>query len=138
MDTRKGSRLVRMGAWAALIAGAALVVKVAHIFAVDGSEHVLQAILYLGGIALAIPAAIGVGASYGSTKPRKVGWGFLAFFGFVFFIMMLSDAVGAAIGAVYDAPAYVGDEVPIALAGLAWLAVGYRLLNKGDRSVGTA
>lgn len=138
MDVQKGSGLVRIGAWAALIAGAALVVKVAHIFAVDGSEYMLQGILYLGGIALGIPAAIGVGASYGSTIPRKVALGFLAFFGFVFFIMMLSDAVGGAIEAVVDAPAYVGDEVPVALAGIAWLAVGYRLLNRSDRSVSTA
>lgn len=136
--TRQGSKLVHVGAWAALITGAALVVKVAHIFATDGSEATLHGVLYLGGIVVGILGAAGVGAAYGSTRARKVGLGVLTFFGFIFFLMMLSDGVGAAIDAVLDAPAYVADEFPIALAGAAWLVIGYKLLNKAGRPTQTA
>ena len=122
--------MVRIGAWAALIAGAALVVKVAHIFAADGAESTIQSVLYLGGAVLAILGAAGVGAHYGSTRPRKVALGIGAFFLFAFFLTMLSDGVGSVIETVVDDPAYVADEIPIALAGLGWLAVGYKLLNK--------
>ena len=132
-ETKQGSKMVRVGAWAALIAGAALVVKVAHIFATDGSDSILQGVLYIGGILMGILAAAGVGAAYGSTRPKKIGLGVLTFFGFVFFLMMLSDGVGAAIDAIVDAPAYVADEFPIALAGAAWLVIGYKLLNKAER-----
>lgn len=132
MATAEGSKLVRIGAWAALIAGAALVIKVAHIFATDGSDHIIQPVLYLGGIVLGVVGAVGVGARYGSTRLKKVGLGVLTFFGFIFFLMMLSDAMQGLINAIVDAPAYVGDEVPVALAGLAWLFVGYRLLNSTD------
>ena len=121
------SRMVRIGAWAALVAGAALMIKVAHIFVVDGDESTIQAVLYIGGILLAIVAAAGVGARYGSSRAKKVALGFAAFVGFIFFLMMLSDGVGAAISAVADVPEYVSDETPIALAGLAWVLVGYKL-----------
>lgn len=132
-ETKQGSKMVRVGAWAALISGAALVVKVVHIFATDGSDSILQGVLYLGGILMSIVAAAGVGAAYGSTRPKRIGLGVLTFFGFVFFLMMLSDGVGAAIDAIVDAPAYVADEFPIALAGAAWLVIGYKLLNEAER-----
>jgi hypothetical protein len=134
----RDSKMVRIGAWAALITGAALVVKVAHIFATDGSDSVLHPILYIGGIAIGILGAAGVGAAYGSSRLKKIGLGVGTFFLFMFFIMMLSDAVGAAVDAVVDAPAYVADEFPIALAGLAWLVTGYKLLNKTGRSTQVA
>lgn len=131
---REGSRVVRIGAWAALAAGAALVVKVAHIFATDGAESTIQAILYLGGAALGILGAAGVGAGFGRTRSRKIAIGVVTFVGFAFFLTMLSDPVGAFLDAVVDAPAYVGDELPIALAGLGWLFVGYKLLNRSERT----
>jgi hypothetical protein len=43
------------------------------------------------------------------------------------YITMLSDGVKGLINAVADVPAYVADEAPIALIGLVWLFVGYRL-----------
>lgn len=132
-ETKQDSKMVRAGAWAALITGAALVVKVAHIFATDGSDSTLHGVLYLGGILMGILAAAGVGAAYGSTRPKKSGLGVLTFFGFVFFLTMLSDGVGAALDAIVDAPAYVADEFPIAVAGTAWLVIGYKLLNKAER-----
>lgn len=121
------SRMVRIGGWAAVVAGAALLIKVAHIFVVDGEESLIQVVLYLGAILVAIVAAAGVGARYGSTRGKKISIGFAAFFGFIFFLTMLSDGIGAAIDALADVPEYVSDEAPIALAGIAWLVVGYKL-----------
>lgn len=121
------SRMVRIGGWAAVVAGAALLIKVAHIFVVDGEESLIQVVLYLGAILVAIIAAAGVGDRYGSTRGKKISIGFAAFFGFIFFLTMLSDGVGAAIDALADVPEYVSDEAPIALAGIAWLVVGYKL-----------
>jgi hypothetical protein len=134
MATRsQGSKMVRIGAWAALAAGAALVVKVAHIYATDGADSTIQAVLYLGGAALGILGAAGVGAGYGTTRPRKIALGVLTFFGFAFFLTMLSDSIGSLVESVVDGPAYVADEFPIALAGLGWLFAGYKLLNRSDR-----
>lgn len=121
------SKAVQIGAWGALTAGAAFVIKVAQIFATDGADHPIQGILYVGGMLLAIVGAIGVGAYYGSTTAKKIGFGVLAFFLFMFFIMFLSDGMEALVAAVSDAPAYVEEELPIAVIGLAWLFVGYRL-----------
>jgi hypothetical protein len=132
MASREASRVVRVGAWAALAAGAALVVKVAHIFATDGSAKTLPAILYIAGFVLGMVGAAGIGSYYGGTRLTKIALGIGTFLGFVFFMMMLSDGVGAAIDAVVDAPAYVADEAPIALAGLAWLFAGYKLLKNSD------
>ena len=125
----EGSKAVQIGAWAALAAGAAFVVKVTQIFATDGADHPIQAILYVAGMLLAIGGAVGVGAYYGSTTAKKVGFGLLAFFAFMFFIMFLSDGVEALVAAATDAPEYVEEELPIALLGLGWLFVGYRMLK---------
>ena len=129
---RQGSKVVRLGAWAGLATGAALVVKVAHIFATDGADQAIQGVLYIGAILLGIVGAAGIGAYYGSTRLKRVALGVLTFFGFIFFLMMLSDAVGALVEAVVDRPEYVAEEAPIALAGLAWLVAGYRLLKNSD------
>lgn len=129
----RDSRLVQIGGWAALICGAALLVKVANIFLVEGANNPIQPALYLGAIAVATVAAAGVGARYGSSKAKKVAIGVATFVGFVFFLMMLSDAIGGLIDGVADVPAYVPDEAPIALAGIAWLIVGYKLRASTDR-----
>ena len=134
METN-GSKVVRVGAVAGLIAGAALLIKVAHIFVLDGAEQPIQGVLYLGGIVLTIAAAAGVGARYGSRALTKTLLGFGAFFAGVFFLMMLSDGVKAAIQAVADVPEYVATEIPVALMGLVWLVVGYRLWRAGSTSV---
>jgi len=110
-----------------------LMIKVAHIFVVDGDESTIQAVLYLGGILLATVAAAGVGARYGSSRAKKIAFGFAAFLGFIFFLMILSDGVGAAVDAIADVPEYVADETPIALAGLAWFLVGYKLRTSSTR-----
>lgn len=130
------SRVVRIGAWAALAAGASLVVKVAHIFATDGSDQTIHGVLYLGAILLGMLGAAGVGALYGSSRLKKVGLGFLTFFVFVFFLMMLSDGMKAAINAVADVPEYVATEIPVAVAGLFWLVIGYKLWATTERSRG--
>jgi hypothetical protein len=127
------SKVVRIGAWAALVTGAVLLVKVAHIFVVDGEEYSIQGILYLAGVVLAIGGAAGIGARYGSSRPRRIALGFAAFFGFLFFLTMLSDGVGALVEAVSDGPQYVADEMPIALAGIVWLIAGYKLRSSSDR-----
>ena len=89
------SKVVRVGAWGALLAGAALLVKVAHIFVVDGADSTIHGVLYLGGLVLGIAGAAGVGARYGSTRVKKIAIGFGTFFLFIFFLMMLSDAVAS-------------------------------------------
>lgn len=127
------SNMVWIGTWAALLAGAALLVKVAHIFVVDGKESPIQVVLYLGGILIGMVAAAGVGARYGATRGKKILIAFAAYFAFIFFLMVLSDAVGAAIDALADVPQYVSDEAPIALAGIAWLVVGYKLRSSSAR-----
>lgn len=129
---RRDSKMVQAGAWGALAAGAALVIKVAQIFATDGADHPIQAVLYIGGILLGILGAAGVGSYYGSTTPKKVGLGVGTFLLFLVFMMGLSDGIGSLVAAVTDGPAYVADEVPIALVGLAWLFVGYRLMKGSD------
>jgi hypothetical protein len=76
---------------------------------------------------LAIPAAAGVGARFGASRWSKTGLGVGTFVGFLFFLMMLSDGVKAAIHAVVDVPEYVATELPVAMVGVVWLAIGYRL-----------
>lgn len=125
----EGSKTVQVGAWGALAAGTAFVVKVAQIFATDGADHPIQGFLYVGGMLLGIVGAVGVGAYFGSTTATKVGFGLLAFFLFMFFIMFLSDGMSSLVAAVTDGPAYVEEELPIAFIGLGWLFVGYRLLK---------
>lgn len=128
---------MRIGAWAALAAGAAMVIKVAHIFATDGSDLPIHGVLYLGAILLTIFGAAGVGARYGASRMGKVGIGFAAFFGSVFFLMMLSDGVKAAIHAVVEVPEHVATELPVALAGIVWLVLGYKLWTATGRPTAT-
>lgn len=135
METKR-SKVVRIGGIAALIAGAAMLVKVAHIFATDGSDQMVHGVLYLGAIVLTIGGAAGVGARYGRSRVTKSLLGFGAFFASVFFLMMLSDGVKAAIHAVADVPEYVATEIPVALAGLVWLLAGYRLWKTGEGGEG--
>lgn len=126
-----GSTAVRIGAWGALAAGAAFVVKVTHIFALDGAEHPVHGVLYVAGIVLGVVGASGVGAYYGRSVTTRIGFGVLAFVLFMLFLLTLSDGVGAVVDALFAGQAYVADEVPVALVGMAWLAVGYRLLVAG-------
>lgn len=125
----EGSRAVQVGAWGALAAGAAFVIKVAQIFATDGADHPIQGFLYVGGMLLGIVGAVGVGAYFGATTAKKIGFGLLAFFLFMFFIMFLSDGIESLTAAVTDVPGYVEEELPVAIIGLGWLFVGYRLLR---------
>lgn len=115
-----------------MAAGAAFLVKVAHIFATDGSDHTIQGVLYLGGILLGIAGAVGVGARYGSTRLKKFGVGLAAFFGVMFFLTVLSDGVKALINSVADVPEYVATEIPVALLGAVWLVAGYKLWTSNE------
>ena len=134
----KPSRVVRAGAVAGVIAGAAMLIKVAHIFVLDGAEQPIQGVLYLGGIVLTIAAAAGVGGRFGRRPLTKALLGFGAFFVTLFFLTMLSDGVKAGIHAVADVPEYVATEIPVALVGLVWLVVGYRLWRASSTSLRSA
>ena len=125
---RPESRLVRWGAIAAMVAGAALVLKVTFIFVTDGNaSDSITAALYIGGYLIPLFAAAGIAAKFASRWFTRVGVWFGVFLLHAMYITMLSDGVKGLINAVADVPTYVGDEGPVALIGLVWLVVGYKL-----------
>ena len=125
---RSESRLVRWGAIAAMVAGAALVLKVTVIFVTDGSvDDSITIPLYVGGYLIPLFAAAGIAAKYASRWFTRVGVWFGVFLLHAMYITMLSDGVKGLINAIADVPAYVANEAPVALIGLAWLVVGYKL-----------
>jgi hypothetical protein len=130
---RSTSRLVRSSALAAIVAGALLVVKVAYIFAIDGAENAAQSVLYLAGLALPLFAASGVAAHLARRTVSRIGAYLGIVLAHVMFVLMLSDGVKGLINAIADVPEYVATEIPVAVAGLAWIVVGYRLWTAATR-----
>jgi hypothetical protein len=120
---------VRWGAIAALVAGAAFVLKVSYIFVTDGgASDAVTVPTYVAGYLLPLFAAVGIAAKYASRWFTRIGVWFGVAFVHAMCIMMVSDAVKAGINAVADVKPYVAEEGPIALIGLAWLLIGYKLL----------
>jgi len=111
-------------AYAALVAGGALLLKAGLIIGNEGemNESVTTG-LYLGGLLVALAAAVGTGlqARRGRRTVTAVGLVLLI----VVYVMALSDAVGPLFEAIKD-EAYVSDEGPVGLLGLALLALGLR------------
>ena len=135
MEARSRSWIVRWGALAGMAAGAAFVIKVAYIFALDGGgNETVTGTLYLSGIALPLFAGAGIAAYAASGLAGRIGVYLACAFGTVFYISFLSDGVEALVDAVATVPAYVGEELPIALAGIVWLVIGYRVWSGSTRS----
>lgn len=114
----------RVAAIAAIAAGVAFIVKVALILVTANEVSATpMVVLYLGAIVLGLVAAGAYAASRDTTRPWKVGTFLLIAFAFLMYIVGLSDGVGELVASFSD-EAYVQDEVPVAVIGLVWLAVG--------------
>lgn len=126
------SRPRQVGAVAALVTGIALLTKVALIILTgNGLNEALETTLYLVGVALPLVAAVGIAAGR-SPWWRRVAVYVAVIVAHLAFIMMLSDAVGALVG-VFTDEAYLTDEIPVAVLGAIWLAVGLRMRSDDHR-----
>jgi hypothetical protein len=118
-----------------IIAGALLLLKAALII---GSENRVSegamAMLYLGGILLAVVACVGVGLRQRRGRRTLAGVG--SVLAVLAFVMVLSDGVAGIFAAMSDAP-WVGDEGPVGLLGLL-LVLAFSRLQAGARTSGTA
>jgi hypothetical protein len=128
------SPLIRWGSLAAMLTGGLLLVKVAVAYATYPAESLLIASLYITGMLLPLFAAAGVAAHVGRNKGRAARFGIylLIVVGFIMYITTLSEAVEAAFLAVTGSPEYIAIEIPIALAGVAWLFAGHRIWTKTE------
>lgn len=116
-------RLWHMATAAAIVAGLALLLKVALILVTANTiSPSVAGVLYLVGVALPLLAAAGL-ATAGSSWAKRIGIAAGVVLAHLFFIMMLSDAVGGLVEMV-TARAYLVDELPVGLLGLMWLVVG--------------
>ncbi len=111
--------------YAAGLAGTILVLKVALVIASNNEalDGPMGGVSHLGGVALGLAAAIGVGLRQQSIR-RRVLVSFGTALLFVAWIMGLGDLLKPLIGAISDAQ-HVKDEVPIGIAGLALLVGSY-------------
>lgn len=121
----------RVATVAATAAGAAFTVKVALILATDNAiSETVTGVLYLAGLVLGLVAAGAYAATRDTGRLRKVGTFLLLAVGFLFYITMLSDGVGAVVAPFSDAE-HMQDEVPVAVIGAVWLAAALRLARRG-------
>lgn len=111
--------------YTAVAAGTAILISSAITFATDGDEPAVSVALYLGGIALAIAAAIGFGLSRDGGRGRRalvaVGGTVLV----VAWVMGLGDLLTPLVE-VFSKKAYYGDEIPGDVLALVLLALGAR------------
>lgn len=122
-------RARRVAVATAALGGSALVLKVLVIVATgNGAPATVEAALYLLGVAVPLVTA-GAVALLRSGWLRRLGVGLGVAIAHLVYITMLSDGVGAAVELLTD-EAYLVDEVPVALLGLAWLTVAYRLRRR--------
>ena len=107
--------------YVAVAAGAALLVKAVVIIGSGGEEPGVTGVLYLGGLLLALAAAVGAGlrARRGRRALTGVGLSLLV----VAWVVALSDAVAPLFEVISDAP-HVADEGPVGLLGAVLLAIG--------------
>lgn len=123
--------------YVAAAAGACLTVKGTLIIATgSGIPEAPMAVLYLGGLLLALVASAGAGMRQHGW-PRRLGVGFGAAFLLLLWIMVLSDAVKPVVGLVSDAE-HVQNEVPVVVAGLALLLLAVRGRAADTRTTGLA
>lgn len=131
-ETVSPSRARQVGTVAALVTGTALLAKVALIILTgNGLNASIETGLYLVGVALPLVAAVGIAAG------RSPWWKRVAVYvgvilAHLVFITMLSDGVGALVE-VFTDEVYLADEIPVAVLGAVWLAVGLRMRSTDDR-----
>lgn len=110
------------------LAGLALTVKAALIFATANTVgEAPAAALYLGGLALGLAAAVGLGLRR-HKRVWRVVVSLLAALLLVWWIVGLGEILNP-VARLVSSAAYVGDELPIGVAGVALLLmsfVGYR------------
>jgi hypothetical protein len=115
-----------------VVAGAVLLLKAVLII---GSENRVSegamAVLYLGGMVLALAACIGAGMR--QRKGRRTLVAVAACFGLLAFVMVLSDAVAGVFAALSDAP-WVGDEGPVGLLGVVLIGLSARARGTGRQA----
>jgi hypothetical protein len=117
-------------AYAAITAGGALLLKSLLIIGSgDSVPTAPMAVLYLTGIALALAAAVGTGLRQRRGRRAVVGFALFAFV--ALWIVMLGDAL-TPIFELFSDEAYVGDEGPVGVLGIALLAFG-SVLGRRDR-----
>ena len=125
-------RLPRVGMFAAIGAGVALLAKVALIVATANRVNaVIPGVLFAIGMLLPLVAAVGVASYVGGGWLRRIGAFLAVLFVHAMYIMTFSDAIGALVEQ-FTAEAYLTDEVPVAVAGLLWLIVGLVLRRRLD------
>lgn len=115
--------------WVAALAGAAYVLKVSLILATDDRiSGAPMAVLYLGGLALGLAAAVGAGLRQRGAL-RGIGVGFGSAVLLVAWIMGLGEVLEPALATVSDAK-HVQEEVPILVAGLVLLGLAWRARSR--------
>ena len=110
--------------YAAVIAGTALLMKAVLIIG-SGNDIAdgLTGTLYLGGLLVALAAAIGAGLRSRRGRRTVVGVGCVVLL--LAYVMMLSDGVGELFAMTSDAP-WVADEGPVGVLGVVLLLLGAR------------
>lgn len=119
--------------WVAALSGAALTLKVLLIFA--GGDDVPDApfaVLYLGGIAAGLVAALGAGLRQRGVL-RGIGIGLGSAILLVAWIMGLGEVLEPVVALVSDRT-YVQEETPILVAGLVLLALAWRARARDVRA----
>lgn len=119
--------------YVAALAGATLLVK-GTLASVqdDGTNDTAMAVMYLGGIALGLAAAVGAGLRRGGWSGAALGAGLAALL--VGWITGLGESLEPVVGAVTDDRA-VQEEVPIAAAGLVVLLLAWLAWSRDSREV---
>ena len=107
--------------YVAVAAGAALLVKAVVIIGSGGEEPGVTGLLYLGGLLLALAAAVGAGLR--ARRGRRALTGVGLCLALVAFVVVLSDALAPVFEALSDAP-WVADEGPVGVLGAVLLALG--------------
>jgi hypothetical protein len=120
----------------AIVAGSLLLLKVGLIIATGNTlPGALEGGLYLVGVFLPLAAAPGLAALIlpDASKLARIGLAIAIGVAHLFFIMALSDGLGALVENFTDTK-YLVDEVPVAVAGLAWVLIGTTLLKRSRRA----
>jgi hypothetical protein len=86
-------------------------------------------------VLLPLAAAPGLAAAIlpEASRPARIGLAIAIAVAHLFFIMALSDGLGALVENFTDTK-YLVDEVPVAVAGLAWVLIGTALLKRARRA----
>lgn len=120
--------------YVAAAAGSILLLKAIVVVTTgDGSSPTAMGILLLVGVLLGLAAAVGAGLRRDS-RGARIGVALAGMLFLVAWIMVLSDAVEGITGLVSDSEV-VRDEMAIAVAGLALLAIGAFALLRDTRAI---